>query len=593
MLTVKNNLIALTAGNQLAANRRKNEKSMEKLSSGYRINRAADDAAGLTISENMRYQIRGLNRAARNVQEGISLIQVADGAMSEISDMIHRMKELGIQAANATNTPEDRANIQQEIDSLLLEIDDIQDKTLFNGIRVLDGGNRIVGGAGGSSGGHYGQGYGIRGGLPSWILNSKGTTPIGHLSEVVRIPYYTFYCTSITDAAGNLISSNTEIEGIGPDPNITDYCYYKAGRDIQISGRYQRTAFHGMNTVGITNGSAGSFTFTGSDQKTYTAHGTYTLHSDDLEAKYAAAFIDFSKVTAANIQELVGNGFSTTCTMCDSRYSIEFVDQGGSGDDHTTFSAPNSSRHHIYTVDISGITGADALIDKIVSVLGNYGSIHNKYNINGQGNYIQSAKPNNHYSDFAAELDNTGKRTGRLIIVSTGDDDRGTFINPAFYPDYGLFHAGIYTYGNNVWIPDPSAPAAKVQGELHIQTGAKKGDAVLIGLPVIHCDTLGLIGLSVITEEDAGDAIDAADYALDILNDERTNLGAWQNRLEHTYANVTHTSENTQAAESRLRDCDMSKEIVANSIQQILLQTGMSVLAQANQRPQMILNMLT
>ncbi len=121
MISVTNNLLAITAANRLNVQQKKSSKTTEKLSSGYRINRASDDAAGLSISESMRLQIRGLHRASRNIQEGISLIQVADGAMQEISDMIHRAKELSIQAANDTNTTQDRESIQMEINSLLLE----------------------------------------------------------------------------------------------------------------------------------------------------------------------------------------------------------------------------------------------------------------------------------------------------------------------------------------------------------------------------------------------------------------------------------------------------------------------------------------
>lgn len=128
MFSVQNNRMALNAQRQFKSVGKEKKKTAERLSSGYRINRSADDAAGLTISENMRWQIRGLRRASKNIQEGVSLIQVADAAMNEISDMLHRLKELSIQAANDTNTIQDRANIQLEVDSILEEIDDIHNK---------------------------------------------------------------------------------------------------------------------------------------------------------------------------------------------------------------------------------------------------------------------------------------------------------------------------------------------------------------------------------------------------------------------------------------------------------------------------------
>lgn len=576
MLSVKNNLTALSANRQMKTNKQRNSKTMEKLSSGYRINKAADDAAGLTISEAMRYQIRGLNRASKNIQEGISLIQVADGGMDEITGIIHRMKELSVQSANATNTQDDRACIQKEIDSLLLEIDDIHEKTLFNGIRVLDGASRLVGG-GSTGSGHYGDGFYVKGSLPDWIKNSSGTTQMGYLTDSTMIKNWTKECTSIT-------KNGQAVTG----PIVTNDGTYQAGQFVFEPTPFGNQNVQGMDTLSKTDGMQVTEQITDINGNTYTANITYRHESKS----YATAYLDFSNVTAGNIGQLLGGGFFTTCTMCDRRYSIEFVDQGGTGDGRRYASL--TSNDFIYSVDIHGITNGNDLIDKIVSVLGDTrwnGSTQHKYQIDGHGQYLTSAKPNNHYSDYAAELDANGNRTGRMVIICTAEET-GSFVNPQFFPNYGLFNSGVYSYGTNVWIPDPPVPPTKIQGELHIQTGAVKGDAVLIGLPVINCDTLGLTAFSVLTEEDSGYGILYADEALDILNSERSSLGAWQNRLEHSYANVTQNSENTQAAESRLRDCDIAKETVANSIQNILLQAGASVLAQANQQPNLILSML-
>lgn len=137
-MIVAHNLLAMNAQRQYGVVTDSKKKSTEKLSSGYRINRAADDAAGLTISEKMRSQIRGLNMGSSNIQEGISLIQVADGALSEVNDMLHRMTELSIQSANGTNTNEDRQAIQQEINEIVKEIDRIKDSTEYNTMPIFD-----------------------------------------------------------------------------------------------------------------------------------------------------------------------------------------------------------------------------------------------------------------------------------------------------------------------------------------------------------------------------------------------------------------------------------------------------------------------
>ncbi|WP_018923908.1 flagellin [Salsuginibacillus kocurii] len=138
-MKINNNIQALNAYRNLNQNQMQISSNLEKLSSGMRINRAADDAAGLAISEKMRSQIRGLDQAERNAMDGISLIQTAEGAMDEVQSMTQRIRELSVQAANDTNTEDDRGEIQKEIDQLLEEIDEISDKTEFNTRELLDG----------------------------------------------------------------------------------------------------------------------------------------------------------------------------------------------------------------------------------------------------------------------------------------------------------------------------------------------------------------------------------------------------------------------------------------------------------------------
>ena len=138
-MRINHNIAALNTYRQLSSNTVNTSKSLEKLSSGLRINRAGDDAAGLAISEKMRSQIRGLDTAARNANDGISLIQTAEGALNETHSILQRMKELAVQAANDTNTAEDRAEIQKEIDQLKTEITRIADQTEFNTKKLLDG----------------------------------------------------------------------------------------------------------------------------------------------------------------------------------------------------------------------------------------------------------------------------------------------------------------------------------------------------------------------------------------------------------------------------------------------------------------------
>jgi len=170
-MVVQHNMAAMNANRTYKINSGSQAKKTEKLSSGYKINRAADDAAGLAISEKMRRQVRGLTQASMNCQDGVSLVQIADGAMAEVQDMLHRGTELSIKAANGTLTDDDRTYIQSEIDSLKAEIKAIREKATFNEIPVLKGGPTE----------YTPGGYVIEGGMPAWV--SSEAFGAGHFTD--------------------------------------------------------------------------------------------------------------------------------------------------------------------------------------------------------------------------------------------------------------------------------------------------------------------------------------------------------------------------------------------------------------------------
>lgn len=533
-MVIQHNMTMQNTNRLLDETNMSHQKTAERLSSGYLINRAADDAAHLTISEKMRWQVRGLNRASQNIQDGISLIQIADGAMAEISDMIHRMKELSVQAANDTNTYEDRENIQKEIDEILIEIDTIHERAEFNEIRVLDGGSTRKPGQ-----------YSIRGNLPQWVLN--GSTALWALTDSHNVSRWDRVITSIRDASGQPVTGGIM---------INNYTQFKVG-DALLGG------------YDISQKPNAPYTGTLTDMFGATYTITYNPQLVNNES-HSAAYVNFSGVTAANIKDLVGGGFHTTCCTCDNRYSIEFTD-----------SEPDSYTSHegnfIYKININGITNGNDLIDKITNTLGGRGGRMITY-YDGHGNRISVAEPQYHFSRYGAELDTNGNRTGRLVIF---DNRESAKPNPA--NGEGLFNAGIYAFVN----------PGHLNGKLHLQTGAVRGDYVVVGLPIINCDTLGLQDLNVLDAENASFSMDTLDEALDYLNSERSTLGAWQNRLEHAKANVDQTAENTQASESRMRDYDMAEGMVEYSRTSILQQAGMAVLAQAAHSKDMVLQLLT
>lgn len=487
-MVIQHNMPAANANRMFLKNDGQYAKASEKLSSGYRINRAADDAAGLAISEKMRRQIRGLTQASKNAQDGISFVQIADGAMNEIHAMLHRGTELSIKAANGTLTDDDRSYIQQEIAQLLKEIDHITEKTTFNEIRVFQQPEEIT------------EDVIYKGDLPKWVT-------------------YT--------SSGNMDGS------------------YKTQEQ---------------------------YTITKTDNTT--TPPTVTTSTGTADVEHASATIDFSSFTGTTqqINDLLGNGFHTTCCTCDSHYSIEFTEG-------TDARREISGRHYIFKIGIDGCTNAAELIQRIIDGT-------------NKGN------PNSHYTRFAKDpanqnalviYDNRGKDPTLTDVLAKNnlpalqtdeklkwDSWRGTgagSLNTKPNPTNrrGLFAPGV-----------ASEPKNDSFISIELQIGSEAGQHLKIDLPNVSCKTLGIAYADVSTEMGADDAIMLFKNANEYVSSERSRMGAYQNRLEHTIANLDNIVENTQAAESLIRDTDIAQTMLEFSNRNILLQVGASVLSQAN-----------
>ena len=504
-MVLMHNLEAMNANRMHGINIKKKASVTEKLSSGYNINRAADDAAGLAISEKMRRQIRGLSQASLNSQDGISLIQLADGAMDEIHEMLQRGNELCVKAANGTLTEEDRKYIQEEIEHLEKEIDSLSNRTEFNEIKVLKGGQTVP--ATVSPGNAI-----IKGGFPSWAT----------------------------------------VEGM---------------KDGYMSGTYTTTE---------------KFLETGQ-----TTAATYSI-------EHAASRVDFSQYDGSDSKkkDLIGQGFYTTCCSCQNHYSIRFTEGTGS-------SVEQSGQHYIYNIglDDPNIINGEKLVQAILEATKYVDTINNKTT---QGN------PQGHYTKFAVDANNSSK----LIIYdirSSGSEptavagkngdwvdwsDGHRYYKNGFYSwnttpggSYGTFGLGVAIDGEN--FEEVREPIC-----LNIQIGSEAGQHLKIELPEISSLALGVDTVDASTQEGAGRGITIFKKAISYVNTERSRMGAYQNRLEHTVKNLDNVVENTAAAESRIRDADMAKLMVEFSGLNILQQAGDSMLAQANQSKQGILNLL-
>ncbi len=413
-MVINHNLSALNTFNKLNTNNTLMNNSLEKLSSGYRINSAADDAAGLAISEKMRGQIRGLDQASANAQDSISMVQTAEGALNETTDILQRMRELAVQSASDTNTDDDRTNIQDEMNALVTEINRIASTTEFNTKKLLDGSMSTK--------------IAARANIQSNAAITDGGSALSATSSVL---------TDLTDTAGNSL-------GINEDDTVT-VSYMKNG-------------------------------------------------------------------------ELVSTDVTVTATT-----------------------------------DLAALAGADFDLS-----------------VDTDGNLLATAS-----------ADGTAAAVyGLTITVSSTDTEGNVTVNTKA------------TNALSAFTQTQSAKDDSVEGTATVLIGANTGQSINISIDNMNAQSLGVNGLDVSSQKAADIAISVIDTATGTVSSMRSKLGAIQNRLEHTINNLTTSSENLTAAESRIRDVDMASEMANYTKLSVLNQAATAMLAKANAQPQQVLTLL-
>ena len=461
-MVVQHNLQAMNANRMLNITTGSQSKSAEKLSSGYRINRAADDAAGLSISEKMRKQIRGLDQASTNAEDGVSAVQTAEGALTEVHSMLQRMNELAVQASNGTNSQTDRDAIQSEIEQLTTEIDRVAETTKFNETYLLKGD------ADGATKDVYMNGH---------DAGLKGTLTDGATTATFKV------------AAGAL----------------------DAGKKVTIGGKEY--------SIGSTAAEA---------QKLYAAdaaNGTGKVKIDGKEytLKNTDPDTDAGEISKTELDKLVKAGVTVEYG---GKSLTVMNDNGGDGVDDSDSSIISADK-------------AKALMTAELTTANNIGATKTAATITA-GTYASD--------------------TGMEFTITKGTAE----------------------------------VAEKLNFNLHVGSDADMTNKINVNIETMNSSYLGIKGLNV--SDDTGVAatyaVDAIADALQKVSDQRSSLGAVQNRLEHTIANLDNVVENTTSAESRIRDVDMAEEMVEYSKNNILAQAGQSMLAQANQATQGVLSLL-
>ncbi|WP_195609558.1 flagellin N-terminal helical domain-containing protein [Mediterraneibacter glycyrrhizinilyticus] len=490
-MRIQHNIAALNSYRNLTGNNNAVAKNLEKLSSGYRINRAGDDAAGLAISEKMRAQITGLNTAQKNAQDGVSLVQTAEGALTEVHSMLNRMVELADQSANGTyDNPVDRANLQKEIASLKDEIDRIADSTNFNGINLLDGS------------------------LSTTKLDLAAGTLGGQATTVKEIP-----ATGTTS-------------GI-------------AGHDKAAIGEHTLTVEY--------------------------ADENGTLHKVDVKYKIDTAD-DKGKAIDAILKAVSQNDtLSSVFNITKDADSVNFESK--------VTGSKGAKVVNVSTTDATSKMDADKAID----------GENAKVQTQGAGAKIAEGDTitlNGKTYEFVKDASTEPTKKGATAVV-VGADNNATLGNL----NKALESAGIKAeYNTN----DIVFSATKNGAGLTLQIGDTSADfnQMTVSVGDMHTAALGIADIDISTQAGAKAAVDKIKSAINSVSSTRGDLGAIQNRLEHTINNLSVTAENMTAAESRIRDVDMANEMMAYTKNNILVQSSQAMLAQANQLPQGVLQLL-
>lgn len=528
-MIINHNMNALNAHRNMNVNNTAAGKSMEKLSSGLRINRAGDDAAGLAISEKMRGQIRGLTQASRNASDGISMIQTAEGALNETQNILQRMRELSVQSSNDTNTAEDRQSIQKEIEQLTEEIDRIGNNTEFNTQSLLKGDG-------------------------STKLEAAGLKiePMKNGTDVKTTEVNATLSTDVTTAQEFKVAlSGVEIKlNVGATANDAKKANAQA-MEKQLKEAIEKSdTLRGQYTVslnaagdevvikavkgGAFEGGKGSISVTATTNNGVklnaggtAINGTEAVAGTTEEATAASVTMNLNAYKANNVGDLEGKGLTIGKTQ------IEFYD-----------ARKGAYSGNSVGVDISQVKAEGDLAGAIID--------QTKGKIEGA---------------TIEEVTNLGVGTEKGLKISSTEKGANSTVN----------------------VED----GAKNEGfEATFQVGANSNQTIAISIGDMRAEALGVKSVDLTTAEGSQEATATIQAAIEKVSTERAGLGAVQNRLEYTISNLDNTTENLTSAESTLRDVDMAKEMMTFSKNNILNQAAQAMLAQANQQPQNVLSLL-
>ena len=556
-MVVQHNLMAMNANRMLGITTKTVSGSTEKLSSGYQINRAADDAAGLAISEKMRKQVRGLTQSASNAEDGISCVQTAEGALAEVQDMLQRMNELCVQAANGTNSTSDRQYIQDELDQLVSEIDRIAETTKFNETFLLKGDQT--------------------GPTTSVYITNYSTTFTKNTIPNLKNP--TTYCMNYV-GTNNIYVVDNKVLNSGPSialgadklskgDDMTKYLSKSTAADNKGKGVLNTSSY-----VAFINAELDSDTDKGNDL--YVDGSTSVVKAKQDLYIYNTAN---STVTHITKDTDMTQYLDDKNTILDQYRLVDVLD----GENGT------SARVREQMLNNKDFKWTDEYLERDESM-------QKLYNADGQE--ISGIALNNYF-------DKNGNYTGGLYTTA-----QARISDEVFSSTSTTVYKNALVYAQTKGMEAPSTIAKYITQSsqqvaegltfnLHVGAQSDRRNKISATIDTLTAAGIGIdklasynIGIVDETGNNATDAIDVVGDALQQISRQRSALGAVQNRLEHTVNNLDNIVENTTAAEYAIRDTDMAEEMVRNANANILQQAGQAMLAQANQANQGVLSLL-
>ena len=596
-MVVKNNMSAITTLNTLNKNSSALSKSLQKVSSGMKINSAADDASGYAISERMRVQIRSLDQANQNTQNGNSMMKVAEGAVSSTVDILKTLKEKAINAANDSNTDADRQTIQKELDQSIDQINDNANVT-FNGKYLVDGSKNSQGNATYTTLTNQ-----------SLDVNTKASDELTSLKARNGDSLEIVATDSITVSyvqAGKTHSTTFKVKDDNGKIATLQDIFTKAEQIDDKSKIFaDATNKSVIESMGTTDAKAAKTKMDQADAAAYGAAGSNwaTATTSSKGGVFKAAVVDDIAKGVAEYNKAMDAAHKPDKKIDTSVFGdLMSIDETNTGNSKVKVNMTEKEMIKLVTLlkndaNYNSLQADKAKGDsavKAVTALDDYEPVKKAYEdahtavvssatvgIDAAGDKVDTASGEKGISITANNSGIDGQISGLNISVR---DSKGNVKKSA--------NAALDAFGETIRAQNKSDDNA-----LTFQVGSNANQSIKVGLTDMRAEALGLKGadgttLNISTQTKANAAVNVLDNALQKALDQQTTLGSVQSRLEYTSSNLTTSSTNVQSAESTIRDADMAKEMTEYTKNNVLMQAAQSMLAQANQSSSSVLSLL-